>query len=161
MLQLLNRRAFVVTAHIIAVSGQWNTQCSLAQYCYSTSAKTWLLGGGGWWVVGGLMHCQCGCSPVLFPINALHDSKLWAGEWGDSAFQGECKAKAKKLKILLVHISTGCGRLLTVMARLGVQTTPLLSILRSRGHFALVKGLLCPAKQIGALVGSFWQNRGA
>ena len=69
------------------------------------------------------------------------------------------KPKQKKLKILLIHISTGCGRLLTVMARLGVLTTPLLSILRSRGHFALVKGLLCPAKQIGALVGSFWQNQ--
>ena len=68
-------------------------------------------------------------------------------------------AKPKPKKILLVHISTGCGRLLTVMARLGVQRTPLLSILRSRGHFALVKGLLCPAKQIGALVGSFWQNQ--
>ena len=65
-------------------------------------------------------------------------------------------AKPKPKKILLVHISTGCGRLLTVMARLGVlvATTPLLSILRSRGHFALVKGLLCPAKQIGALFGS-------
>ena len=70
------------------------------------------------------------------------------------------KPKPKKLKILLVYISTGCGRLLTVMARLSVllATTPLLSILRSRGHFALVKGLLCLAKQIGALVGSFWQN---
>ena len=37
MLQLLNRRAFVVTAHIIAVSGHWHTQCSLL-YFYSTSA---------------------------------------------------------------------------------------------------------------------------
>ena len=91
MLQLLNRRAFVVTAHIIAVSWQWHpvVQYSLLQQHLGQNLTTW---------VGGLMHCQCGCSPVLFPINALHDSKLWSGEWGDPATQGECKAKAKKSK---------------------------------------------------------------
>ena len=106
------------------------------------------------------MHCQCGCSPVLFPINALHDSKLWAENEEILLPKENSQTIQKTQNSARLHIDR-LWQSLTVMARLGVlfAATPLLSIFRSRGHFALVKGLLCPAKQIGALVGSFWQNQ--